>query len=132
MADIQTIESAEAANEVARAELITQQNDLFRTSWGMNPSVQGQIVMTQGVSAMSPEAFNAICVAVTTFNEFSGDNDPHGMRDFGTVTVLNQDVEVRVYWKIDLYDPSFCFGSDDCADPAKIRRVMTLLLPSEY
>ena len=35
--------------------LIAEQNDLFRTSWGMNQSVSGQIVMTQGVAALSPE-----------------------------------------------------------------------------
>ncbi|SDG51770.1 Protein of unknown function, partial [Celeribacter baekdonensis] len=30
------------------------------------------------------------------------------------------------------YDAGYEFGSDDCADTAKTRRVLTILLPEEY
>ncbi|MFP3384962.1 DUF3768 domain-containing protein [Tritonibacter sp. SIMBA_163] len=132
MAEIQNIENTEAAIEAARNALIAEQNDLFRTSWAMDPSVPGQIVMTQGAAALSPEALNAIGVSVIAFDEFTEENDPYGTRDFGVIKVLNDGEEVPLYWKIDLYDTSYGYGSDDCADPTKTRRVLTLLLPSEY
>ena len=47
-------------------------------------------------------------------------------------TVAEGEREVRLYWKIDLYDAGYEFGSDDCADTAKTRRVLTILLPEEY
>ena len=55
-------------------------------------------------------------------------NDPHGLRDFGIVTVD----ATKVYWKLDLYDTSYEWGAEDPADPARTRRVLTLLLPEEY
>ena len=47
---------------------------------------------------------------------------------FGLVKVC----ETQVYWKIDLYDEDYQFGSEEPENPEKTRRVLTLLLPSEY
>jgi hypothetical protein len=38
----------------------------------------------------------------------------------------------RLYWKIDLYDLDYDFGSEAPSDTSQTRRILTLLLPSEY
>ncbi|MDV4146469.1 MULTISPECIES: DUF3768 domain-containing protein [Shimia] len=116
----------------ARIALIAKQNDQFRTTWGADFTVPGRIVMTRGVAALSHEAQVAIMVAVMQFSEFTEDNDPHGTHDFGIFTVTEGEREVRLYWKLDLYDTRYEFGSDDCADLNKTRRVLTILLPEDY
>jgi len=65
---------------MARAAKIAEQNDLFRTTWGADPSVQGQIVVTQGVASLSASAQVQIMRAVQTFDTFTEDNDPY--RDY--------------------------------------------------
>lgn len=42
------------------------------------------------------------------------------------------DVAVTVFWKIDGYDCALRIGSEDFADPAVTRRVLTIILASEY
>lgn len=58
------------------------------------------------------------------------DDDPHGERDFGVVTFLEQ----RLFWKVDYYaaDGEFAFGSEAPWDPAMTIRVLTIMLASEY
>ncbi len=104
MADIHSENTAEAAVEAARVALIARQNDRFRTTWGADFTVPGQIVMTRGVAALSHEAQVAIMVAVMQFSEFTEDNDPYGTHDFGIFTVAEGEREVRLYWKIDLHE----------------------------
>lgn len=132
MNDVQTQTANEDANEAARIALIAEQNDRFRTTWGADFTVPGQIVMTRGVAALSHEAQVAIMVEVVQFDTFNEDNDPHGTRDFGIFTVTDDGIEVTLYWKIDLYDAAYQYGSEDCADPAATRRVLTILRPHEY
>ena len=37
-----------------------------------------------------------------------------------------------VFWKIDAYDLGYEWGSPDPADPSVTRRVLTLMLATEY
>jgi hypothetical protein len=48
--------------------------------------------------------------------------------DFGRVSVGGVDV----LFKIDCYDLDLVFGSEDPANAAVTRRVMTIMLPSDY
>ena len=98
-------------------------------------------VATEGFRALSEEEQSRVRELVETFDAFTPDNDPYGERDFGAIY---QDGEDRwtttrparpaetVFWKIDAYDRDLHFGSDDPANPAVTRRVLTIMLASEY
>jgi len=102
---------------------IAKLNDLFRRTF-----VGGKVVMTQGVAALS-EAFRAdVFTAVREFAAFTGDNDPYGERDFGSFSVDGEEF----FFKIDYYDPTLTYGSENPADPKVTTRVLTIMLASEY
>ena len=75
---------------------------------------------------------------------FTADNDPHGERDFGAIYQLadgrwtvtrparREDERESVFWKIDYFDRALEFASEDAADPGITRRVLTVMLASEY
>ena len=105
------------------ANKIRALNDAFRTTM-----TGGRVVMTAGVDALPSDVKAMVIRQVATFTEFTPGNDPHGEHDFGNFEVAGQ----RFFWKIDYYDPSMEFGSEDPADPAKTTRVLTIMLASEY
>lgn len=114
------------------AQLIAGQNDRFRTTWGADFTVLGQIVMTHGVNLLPFAAKVAVMAKVQGFKTFDADNDPHGEHDFGAFEIGTDEGDVRIFWKIDLYDPAYRMGSGDPANPALTRRVLTVMLASEY
>jgi hypothetical protein len=81
---------------------------------------------------------------IETYDAFDEDSDPHGERDFGAVYQLadgrwtterprtGDDERERVFWKLDYYDRDLQFGSEDPANPAVTRRVLTIMLSDEY
>lgn len=103
---------------------IAAMNDLLRTTF-----MTGQVFFTPGISELSDTDRSAVVEAVQNFKAFTADNDPYGEHDFGSIEI---DSVGRIFWKIDYYDPSLTFGSDDPADPTKTRRVLTIMLASEY
>ncbi|MDX2095615.1 MAG: DUF3768 domain-containing protein [Alphaproteobacteria bacterium] len=120
-----------------RAQAIAALNDRFRqTYWG------GQVMTTCGVQALPEETRAKVFASVQFFDDFvqhndesvhdAGglvhENDPYGEHDFGKVTVDGQDF----FWKIDYYDPTLRFLSDNPADPTITTRVLTIMLASEY
>jgi hypothetical protein len=102
---------------------IAQLNDEFRTSLR-----GGRVLMTAGVQACGPDVIAVAVTRTREFTEFDGDNDPHGEHDFGSFQIVGH----KFFWKIDYYDRSMEFGSEDPADPAKTMRVLTIMLASEY
>jgi len=50
---------------------IAEQNDRFRTTWGADFTVPGQIVMTRGVADLSPAAKAIILQRVHGFDTFT-------------------------------------------------------------
>ncbi|WP_420415695.1 DUF3768 domain-containing protein [Marinovum algicola] len=117
---------------VQEAALIAAQNDAFRRSiLGNNPAAdapQGQFVMTGGVAALGPDALLELTRRVAAFDRFNTDSDPHGWHEMGVI-----DFEGTTVWfKLDLYDAAYQYGSPVPSDPTQTRRVLTLLLPSEY
>jgi hypothetical protein len=106
-----------------QTERIAELNDLLRKTF-----IGGRIVITAGIAAMPEPDQAAILAKVQAFDAFSPDNNPHGQRDFGSFSHNG----ARVFWKIDYYDPSLTWGSEDPADPAKTARVLTVMLALEY
>jgi Protein of unknown function (DUF3768) len=122
---------------LSRAERIARLNDLARRAMG----IACVVVATEGIRALSEVDQSRLRELVETFDAFKPDNDPYGERDFGALyqgvdgvwSVLRPvDVAMTVFWKIDAYDRELRLGSEDPADPAVTRRVLTIMLASEY
>lgn len=62
------------------------------------------------------------------FEGFDAANDPHGEHDFGMLTAG----EVRLFWKIDVYDRTLAHASPNSADPAVTARVLIIMLAEEW
>jgi hypothetical protein len=107
-------------NSAAR---IRELNDQFRKSL-----MGGRILMTPGVSTLSSEQTVELLTAVKTFDSFTEDNDPYGEHDFGSIEMH----DTKYFWKIDYYDPSMTYGSEDAADASKTVRVLTIMRADEY
>lgn len=110
-------------------QMIADQNDKFRA---LDPRIPGRVFFTKGVQHLVTEHCDGdaqeLMTAITAFDDFNTDNDPHGEHDFGSLTFKGE----RLFWKIDLYDENFQFGSEEPTDLAKTRRVLTIMLPQEY
>ena len=112
-----------ASDETERSARIAQLNDRLRGA-----GKGGMILVTRGIKALGFDTIVQIMAAVQEFSEFTPDNDPHNEHDFGTVCFG----EHTVNWKIDYYDPSLTFGSEDPADENKTCRLLTIMLQEEY
>jgi hypothetical protein len=107
----------------SRVDRIRELNDQLRTQF-----VGGAIMLTRAVKAI-PETKRAhLLAAIRGFEAFTEDNDPHGEHDCFTLEFEGE----RYMVKIDYYDLAMKAHSDDPADLAKTRRVMTVMFASEY
>ncbi len=104
---------------------IADLNDAFRKT--LDPAL-GKMMLTAGVNELPSDVRAMAIRTVATFDAFNGDNDPHGEHDFGSFELAGH----KFFFKLDYYDSSLEFGSDDPADPAKTTRVLTLMLAEEY
>jgi hypothetical protein len=64
---------------------------------------------------------------VQRFDRFTEDNDPYGVRDFGTFDLAGE----RLPWEIDCYNRILDAASPDETNPAVTCRVLTIILASE-
>ncbi len=128
---------ATAREQTAR---IARLNDIARTAMGVACSA----VATVGFRSLPEADQSCVRELIETYDAFTEDNDPHGERDFGTIYQLvcgrwtterprlREDERERVFWKLDYYDRTMRFASEDAADPAVTRRVLTIMLSDEY
>jgi hypothetical protein len=107
----------------SRNQRIRELNDAFRTTLE-----GGRCLFTAGVSDYGIAFSTAALAAVKAFDDFTPNNDPYGEHDFGMFDLG----EERLLWKIDYYDRTMRFGSNDPADPAQTKRVLTIMLEEEY
>ena len=110
-------------NEVPRAETIARLNDKLRTTCR-----SGHIMVTRKVSTLDGFAASDLMAALRDYDGFDIDNDPHGERDFGDLTLWGEDM----LFEVDYYDTTMKFGSPDPADERVTTRVMTVMLACEY
>ena len=129
--------SAAAREQTAR---IARLNDLARRAMG----VACTAVATAGFRSLPEADQSQVRELIETFGAFTEHNDPHGERDFGSIYQLRNgswtteqprardDERERVFWKLDYYDRNMEFASEDAANPAITRRVLTIMLSDEY
>lgn len=98
-------------------------NDAFRQSF-----VGGAVMLTSGIIALGRVSQDAILAKVRAFDAFSSENDPYGEHDFGSFEHEGQ----WIMFKIDYYDADLIHGSDNPADPGITKRVLTVMLASDY
>lgn len=104
-------------------EKIAELNDVLRTTF-----TGGQLMLTQGFSALSDEMRARAMSEMRTFNKFDKDNDPYGEHDFGAFEIDGQ----KFFFKITYYDPTMNYGSDDPSNPDVTMRVLTIMRAEEY
>jgi hypothetical protein len=84
--------------------------------------------ITAGVAALGAEFVERMVRTVAAFDDFHHGVDPYSEHDFGAVEIDGHEL----FFKIDYYDPTLTYHSDDPANPAITQRVITLMLASEY
>lgn len=104
-------------------ETIRELNDALRKTL-----TGGHAVLTIGVASLGAERVSNIVNAIAAFDDFCHANDPHEEHDFGALDVDGE----NIFFKVDYFDLSGEFASPDPANPAVTRRVITLMLASEY
>lgn len=103
---------------------IAQLNDLFRKG----DHTLGRVHTSQIVNGLSSEEQQELFRLVRTFDDFTEDNDPYGEHDYGRVELKGE----QYLWKIDYYDKSLKYGSEEPGNTAVTTRVLTLMHSSEY
>lgn len=98
-------------------------NDNFRATF-----LGGRVMLTQGVNELPLDVKAQALLTVQSFEDFTGDNDPHGEHDFGSFEIAGE----TFFWKIDYYDLECQFGAEDPSDPEKTTRILTIMLAAEY
>lgn len=88
----------------------------------------GMVVMTRGVADKGGAFTVAVGRAVAEFDTFTEDNDPHAEHDFGAFEIGGE----RLFWKLDYFDLGMAMHSPDKSDIAVTKRVLTIMLVSEY
>ena len=110
--------------DATRTARIRQLNDALRTGQSMD----GIIVVTSGVQSHGADFLERTMASVRSFTDFSPDIDPYGEHDFGAVDVDGE----RLFFKVDYFDVAMTAHSSDPADPTVTKRVLTIMLASEY
>ncbi len=105
------------------ADKIGELNDAFRMTM-----TGGRVMLTAGVDALPSDVKAMVIRRVATFSEFTPENDPHGEHDFGSFSLAGR----KFFFKLDYFDATMTYGSEDPADPAKTTRMLTIMLAEEY
>jgi hypothetical protein len=109
----------------SKIEQIRTLNDRLRQNLGTGAATA---VITVGVAALGDEAVERIVKTIAVYDDFCHDNDPYEEHDFGAFEAEGH----TIFFKIDYYDPTLTYHSDDPADPTITHRVITIMLAEEY
>src|SRR3981081_3059250 len=105
------------------AAKIRELNDRFRTTM-----TGGRVMMTAGVDALPSDVKAMVIRRVATFSDFNADNAPHSEHAFGSFQLGGH----KLFFKLDYFNSTMEFGSEDPSDPSKTIRVLTIMLAEEY
>lgn len=106
--------AAECRPDVVR---IRELNDLLRATF-----TGGRVVITARVANLDETSRLKVMNAARTFQNFTRHNDPHGEHDCFFFQVDGN----RYFAKIDYYDKTMEYGSEDPADLTVTTRVLTI------
>ena len=98
-------------------------NDNFRRSF-----INGEVLLSAGIAAMSSEDKANIISMVQNFNDFTPSNDVYGEHDFLSIDYKGN----KIFAKIDYYDLNYEFMSENPANPDITNRVLSILLAEEW
>lgn len=107
---------------------IAEQNDRFRSSLGVLSAIPGRIVLTASVAALDAAQQLLILNLLKTYSDFTPDSDPYETHEFGILEVPVGDEITKIYWRIDLYDADYRYGSEEPDNTDVTRRVLTLMM----
>lgn len=102
------------AKDVTR---IRELNDLLRLTFA-----GGRVVITAAVAALDEATRCEVINTARTFKNFTRHNDPHGEHDCFFFQVGGE----RFFAKVDYYDLTMEYGSENPADPSVTTRVLTI------
>ena len=112
------------------SSIIARLNDDFRMAatgaalGQVDPrGVPGRFVITAAVNQLPADEQIDLITKLRLFNRFNYANDPHGEHNFGIIEYKDETYN----WRIDYYDKSLQYGSEDPSDPEQTTRVMTLM-----
>jgi hypothetical protein len=109
----------------SKTEQIRTLNDELRQNLGTGVATA---VITIGVAGLGDEAVARIVKTIAVYDDFCHENDPYGEHDFGAFEADGQ----VIFFKIEYYDSTLTYHSDDPADPTITHRVIPIMLAEEY
>lgn len=95
----------------------------------LRQNLNGTVMLTEGFRSLPNLFQHAALIELKRFNDFTPDNDPHGEHDFGAIEFRHL---FKIFWKIEYYALDMQHGSEDPANPEITKRVLTVMLASEY
>ena len=98
-------------------------NDKFRRSF-----INGEVLLSAGIAAMSSEDKANIVSMVQNFNDFNDDNDVYGEHDFFSFDYKGD----KIIAKIDYYDLNHKYMSEDPSNPDITNRILTIMKVFEW
>ena len=96
---------------------IRELNDLLRATF-----TGGKVVVTAAVASLDDASRSKVLNTARTFQGFTRHNDPHGEHECFFFQVDGR----RYFARIDYYDKTMEYGSEDPADPTVTTRVLTI------
>lgn len=109
----------ETPDKLAR---IRELNDTLRATFH-----GGEIAFTHSFTELPSMVKAAILQLVAEFKDFNEENDPRGIRDFGSFDYCNREF----WWKIDFFTLEPSDDPLDLSDPKKTLRILTVGLASD-
>jgi len=106
-------------------DTIRSLNDAFRSTFK-----GGQIMLTRSIAQMCPNKRRDLLNAIRKYNDFDRDDEGYEFNEHDLAILEFQNV--RYMFKIDYYDSTMKYGSENPANTALTTRVMTIMQASEY